>query len=458
MSETTVIIPDKVFLPCYRHLLNNPADIHFLWGGRDSGKSHFIAQALVKKCMAAEQFRCILVKETYESIKDSQWQTIKDVVEDWGLEDLFAFKVSPLEIDCINGNKFIARGCDKPGKLKSIKDPTDGWIEEGNQISEEDFVVISTTLRSNKVKTQIWCSLNPEAIGNYEDFWMYKQYFKDNYERGIYTFTDTTEWTITTDSQHENTKIPITYTSTHTVYHHNKYCSAQRRALLEKLATTNPYYYQVFTLGKWGNKLNDNPFAFAFSREKHLGTVVRTQGIPLIASFDFNRNPITCLVAQILPGDKVRGIEQIKLPNSDIYKLCDYLLLHYPGSLWIITGDASGANSSALVQDNLNYYTVIRQRMNLAPGQFKVPRVNPSIEENQVLVNAVLAICDCLFDRTWCGPLTFDFENVRMLPTGGIDKSDRKNPMMQADALDCFRYLCNAFLKHILRLIPPPKK
>jgi len=454
MNETTVIIPDKAFLPCYRHLLNNSADIHLLWGGRDSGKSHFIAQALVKKCMAAEQFRCILVKETYESIKDAQWQTIKDVVEDWGLEELFVFRLSPLEIECINGNKFIARGCDKPGKLKSIKDPTDAWYEEMNQITEEDFIVISTTLRSNKVKTQQWCSFNPESIGNYEDFWIFKQYLKNHYEQGVYNFTNTTEWEITADHQHEPTKIPITYTSTHTVYHHNKYCTPQRRALLEQLATTNAYYYQVFTLGRWGNKLNDNPFAYAFSREKHLGEVQRLPGVSLIASFDFNRNPITCLVAQILPGDKVRGIEQIKLKNSNIYALCDYLLLHYPRALWIVTGDASGNNSAALVQNSLTYYTVIRQKLGLSAGQFKVPKANPRIEENQQLVNTILGLCDCKFDRVKCAGLTFDFENVRMLATGklvAMDKKSRNNPAMQADSLDCFRYLCNTFLKHMLK-------
>lgn len=454
MPTTEVLIPKKAFLPIYQHLLDSDADINFLWGGRDSGKSHFIAQRLVLKCLNAKFFRCVLIKETYESIKDAQWQTIKDVVEDWGLDELFNFKSSPLEIECVNGNRFIARGCDNPAKLKSIKDPTDAWYEEGNQISAEDFIVISTTLRSNKVKVQQWFSFNPECKGNYEDFWLYRQYFKAHYEKGVTNFTDTTYW----KNPLTGKDIPITYTSTHTTYVNNKWVSSQRIALLEQLKETNPYYYLVFTKGQWGNKQNERPFAFAFSRSKHLGNVARNWKLPLVASFDFNRDPITCHVGQVLGPMKFRGIEQIKLPQSNIYSLCEYLQAAYPNALWEITGDATGQASSALVKDKLNYYTVIRQQLGLSPTQFKVPKVNPPIEENQVLVNAVLQLVDCQFDAEKCKDLTFDFENVSILPTGKIDKSNRKDPTQQADCLDTFRYLANVYFKHILKEVQVKKK
>lgn len=459
MNETVVDISVNVFLKCYRYLFNlTSIFIHFLWGGRDSGKSHFVAQALVKKCLEAKYFRCMLVKETHESIKDAQWQTLKDIIEEWGLSELFIFRKSPLEIECVNGNTFIARGCDEAGKLKSIKDPTDAWIEEGNQISEDDFIVIITTLRSNRANPQIWFSFNPECKGNYEDFWLYKKYFKTRYEKGELSFTDTTNITVTAGEDNEQTiLVPVSYSSTHTTYHSNPFCTPLRRALLEQLGKDDPYYYSVFTRGLWGNKKNESPYVHAFDRRKHLGIVKADRKYPLIASFDFNRNPITCLIAQILPGDKLRGIEQIKLPNSDIYKLCDYINQHYGWALWQITGDATGKNSSALVQDNINYYQVIRERLGLGSQQFKVPNTNPIVKENQLLVNAVLQKCDCLFDKDLCSGLTFDFETVSILPTGDIDKSNRDNPAMQADALDCYRYLCNAFLKHI-SVYDPTKK
>ena len=447
MVETVVEIPIEAFLPCYRHLNDSDADLNFLWGGRDSGKSHYIAQRLIVKCLSASYFRCILVKQTFESIKDAQWQTIKDAVEDWGLEELFTFKVSPLEIECINGNKFIARGCDKPGKLKSIKDPSDAWYEEGNQISEADFITISTTLRSNKAKVQQWFSFNPECEGNYEDFWLYKQYFKENYDKGIFNFVSTTSWTIPGTDK----KVPIVYTSTHTTYPNNPFCSEQRQARLEQLQATSPYYYQVYALGKWGNKENDAPFCYAYSRDRHVGKTVYDRQREILLAFDFNKNPIACGVYQRPTERSLRCIRAIKLANSDIYKLCDYILQLYPGAVFLVTGDATGKNSSALVKDNINYYTVIKQKLGLSFSQIKVPSVNPPIEENQVLVNAVLSLLDVVFDEADAKPLIFDCENVRMLPTGKIDKSNRDNPAMQADSLDHFRYLCNTFFSWLLK-------
>lgn len=448
-----VEISMKVFLPVYRWLLRLtlPVFIHFLWGGRDSGKSHFIAQALVRKCLKAKKFKCLLIKKTQNSIKEAQYETIKSVIEDWGLSHLFTFRTSPLEIECFNGNRFIARGCDDADNIKSTKDPTDAWVEEGNQLSEEDFIVIITTLRSNEVEPQVWFSFNPECTGRFEDFWLYKTYFKANYEKGIRTFTNTTNIEVETEKGKET--VALTYTSTHTTYRDNKYCSPLRRAFYEGLKLTSKYKYNIYGSGLWGNRQVDDPFVYAYDSTKHLGTVKYDPRYEVILSFDFNRNPITCLVCQLLPGFKTRGIEQIKLPNSNIYALCKYIKQRYPRALFKVTGDATGANSNAMVQDNLNYYKIIKQQLNLSPAQFRVPKKNPPVAENQVLVNTVLMRTDCLFDEEKCAPLIFDFENVEMLPDGSIDKSNRDNPAMQADSLDCFRYYCNVFLPHLV-LIP----
>ena len=161
----TINIDSNVFLPCYRHILEpNDIDIEFIFGGRDSGKSHFTSQKLILDCLQLKYFRCIMIKKTYESIKDSQWQTIKDIVEEWGLSAFFQFKVSPLEIICTNGNKFISRGCDNPTKLKSIRNPSHAWYEEGDQISLEDFTTITTTLRTSIGKVKQYFLFNPVIV------------------------------------------------------------------------------------------------------------------------------------------------------------------------------------------------------------------------------------------------------------------------------------------------------
>jgi hypothetical protein len=193
-------------------------------------------------------------------------------------------------------------------------------------------------------------------------------------------------------------------------------------------------------------------WAYAYDSQKHLVPVTLNKSFPIILSFDFNRNPICCSVLQAIPPMTIRVKETIKLANSDIYELCDVIKSKYGNALYQVTGDASGKSSSALVQDNLNYYTVIRQKFGLSMNQMLVPTVNPSLEENRMLVNSLLARGIIELDPDGTKGLQFDLENVAVLSDGTIKKTDRNDPTQQADALDTFRYACNTYLKNFIYL------
>lgn len=438
---TTVEIPLSVYLPKYRHLVDGKHDINFLFGGRDSGKSHFIAEKLIEDCLRLSYFRCLLIKKSYNSIGESQWRTIKDIVESWGLSSLFLFRTAPLSIECINGNRFLARGCDDPQSIKSVKDPSHCWYEEGNMLTLDDFITVTTTLRSNKARIQQWFSFNPECDGDFEDFWLYKTFFKNKPLEGVFN------WNLVVN---QDTHLSYSYTITHSTYHDNRFSTPERKVFLEQLKDIDPYYYQVYTLGQWGRRQNNAPFVFAFDRKKHLGKTTLNRSFEVYASFDFNRNPLCCTIWQYY-GGRIYCIEAIKLDNSDIYKMCEYLLIHYPKVLWVVTGDATGRASTAMVLNGITYYTIIKTQLNLSNSQIRVPTVNPSVKENQVLINAVLATMPVTIDPDRCKGLIFDFENVRMLPDGSIEKRDRNDPTQQADFLDTARYYVGTFHKHVLK-------
>jgi phage terminase large subunit len=441
LSNIIVNIPKKAFLPCYHHLLNSDAHIDFYWGGRDSGKSQDIAQQLIKDCLSLPYFKCLLIKKTHNTIQESQWETIKNICEAWGIDHLFKFRVAPLSIECINGNRFLARGCDNPQSIKSTRNPSHSWIEEANQLNLDDFITVTTTLRSNEVRIKQRVSFNPEFDGDYEEHWLWKTFFAGKDYNGSYA------WVLQLPS---GKKFSYTYTSTHTTYLHNPKVSPERIAFLEMLKDIDPYYYQVFTKGLPGRRKNNAPFAFAFDRVKHLGPTTWLAGYETMVSFDFNKSPICASVWQFY-NNELFGIEAVKLDNSDIYKLCDYLLANYPGALWLVTGDATGQNTTALIEDNLNYYKVIKSKMDIGGGQLKVPSVNPRQKENQVLVNAVLALMKVTIDPLRCKALIFDLENVRVLADGTIEKRNREDPTQQSDLLDTVRYLCNTFFSWVLK-------
>jgi hypothetical protein len=212
-------------------------------------------------------------------------------------------------------------------------------------------------------------------------------------------------------------------------------------------------YRQQFIEGDWTDfGAGDGLWAFAFERERH---VVTEEMAPdpqhmLYLSFDFNRNPICCSVIQYI-DQQIRVIETIKLAHSDIYALCTHILAQYHGYIYMVTGDASGKHSNAMVQDNMNYYTVIKKQLKLRDGQLQVPVSNPSLAQNQVLINTLLSKYDIRINAKKAKALIYDLRNVRMNAEGTIIKGNRADPTQQADALDTFRYYCNVFHGAVLR-------
>lgn len=192
-----------------------------------------------------------------------------------------------------------------------------------------------------------------------------------------------------------------------------------------------------------------NKFIYNFSRERHVVKGLQAiPNLPIILSFDFNTEPITCLVGQVDGLDIVRFLDEYRLMNSDIYELCNRILSDYPDKMLLVTGDASGQNRTALKRD-LNYYKVIKEVLKLGIGQFKIPAANPRIKNTRVLCNSLLGRHkDYLFsDRV--PYLIMDIEECEVDSEGGIDKSKDKH---QAHLLDCWRYLNWNFLSKFIDL------
>lgn len=193
-----------------------------------------------------------------------------------------------------------------------------------------------------------------------------------------------------------------------------------------------------------------NKFIYNFNREKHIVPGLQAiPDLPIILSFDFNVEPITCLVGQVGSRlETVRILDEYRLMNSDIYELCSRILSDYPDRMLLVTGDASGQNRTALKRD-LDYYKIIKQQLHLSMGQFKIPGSNPPIKNTRILCNSLLGRHpDYHFsDRV---PYTIlDLEEVEVDAEGDIDKGKDKH---KSHLLDCFRYFNFTFLHKFLEL------
>ena len=393
-----------VNLPAFRKVVNKPfagmmkneRRIIFLWGGRGSGKSIAAIRYLIYRALTEPNFKCILIRKVYDTVKESMHEAIKDEVLNMGLEDVFSFKVSPMEIHCMTGAKFICRGLDKPEKLRSIKEPSFAWYEEGNQIDEQDWITVTTTLRSNKARfLQEIFSFNPETNGeDYEDFWLYKKFFSHRLDK---TFNDSIQTTHPLSGE----LIEIDYSSIWSTYHDNPHLPVEFMAMLESMKRDNPYYYQVFALGQWGNRDVDAPFYKSFSMADNTEETKYKDWLPLHITFDENVNPyITLTVHQVRtnPDTGVTTIWQLdeillSHPKNTIRDVCNEFLRRYRSHTEgvFVYGDRTSKKQDVKLEKGQNFFTLIEEYLKEHRPSLRIPSVNPNVKSRGEFINDVFA-------------------------------------------------------------------
>lgn len=190
-----------------------------------------------------------------------------------------------------------------------------------------------------------------------------------------------------------------------------------------------------------------NKFIYNFDSKKHIVKELQPiPHLPIILSWDFNTEPITCLVGQCDGLNEIRFLDEYRLLNSDCYELCARIKSDYPDKMLLITGDSSGQNRTALKRE-LTYYKIIKHELMLGMGQFKLPAANPPIKNTRVLCNSLLGRHPNFKFSDRVPYLITDIEEVEVDEHGGIDKTKDKH---QSHLLDCFRYLCWNFLSKYL--------
>ena len=192
--------------------------------------------------------------------------------------------------------------------------------------------------------------------------------------------------------------------------------------------------------------INEKLWLFAFDRTKHTGKVEYDPEHPLVMSWDFNRNPMTCTLFQHING-QARGIECIRIENATTRMVCQEIEKKYPNAFWLVTGDVAGRNSTTM--SLLNNYDVIKHHFNLSRSQMQYSGSNPRLADSRYFINSLFEQYDIVFDAEKCKPAIFDFENVLADDENKPVKASRDNVAQQADFLDNVRYYFHRFYKEL---------
>ena len=147
--------------------------IYFLVGGYGSSKSYHVALKIVLKLLA-ERRTALVVREVYDTIRDSCFSLFREIVEDMGLGAFIQFNASPMQMRFSNGSKIVFKGMDKPAKLKSINNISLIWVEECSELKYVGFKELLGRLRHPRLPLHILLTTNPVARSN----WTYQHFFQ----------------------------------------------------------------------------------------------------------------------------------------------------------------------------------------------------------------------------------------------------------------------------------------
>lgn len=419
--------PEKVFTPVYHKLANCTDRFLINYGGTGSSKSFSCAQKEVLFAVTHENITTAVFRKVAGTLKKSVIRSFKRRITEFDMWDIWVENKTEMTLTCTQtGSQIWFLGLDDPEKLKSIEGVNRVVIEEASELEEEDMLEVNRRVRGMP-DIQITINFNPI----HENHWLKKMYFDNPRKR--------------------TTVIKSTY-------HDNPFLSDEDREEIEYLKQYNFNQYRIYALGEWGITENNAPWLFAFNMEKHVKeSLPFLPTYPVYLSFDFNREPISCLAAQMSPsrGTKNSFVHFIKefSGNVQLEELCTRVLATFPNSILYVTGDASGnAGDVAFEQRNATYYKMIQSYLRLSPKQMNIFSKNMEHNDSRNLCNTMMHNLDNVYiSQEGCPILIKDCHIATVDETklkAGVLKKDRE--IYKMDMFDAFRYYFQAYFSDML--------
>lgn len=402
------------------------ADKRFIlsYGGTASGKSF---SAIQKEVSIADtrKVKTLVIRKVANTLRDSVIPGFRSRIEEMGLAEKFSENKSDRTLKHENGSQIIFRGLDDPDKLKSFEGLERILVEEAAELEFEDFLELNRRARGRE-NIQITLVFNPM----HEEHWLKKHFFDRE------------------DVDEDCIKI-------HSTYKDNPHLTDADRKQIELLKQYNENQYRIYALGEWGIRENNAPWLFAFDKQRHVKKEIDLMpSFPIYLSFDFNRNPLTCLVAQMSPNKGqansfIHFIDEFSVKDQ-LPELCRQIHAKYKGHTIYITGDASGNHGDVGFEGkNDSYYTMIRSMLNLNSRQAILNSRNLTHNDSRALINTLLFQYPNIYISETDCPLLIRDCTMAMVDEDsdvpGALKKDRN--IYKMDLFDCFRYFFQTFFK-----------
>lgn len=156
-----------------------------LWGGRGRGGSYASTQYALFCLLTHRYFRGYFLRAVGGQIRDSLWRDFKDRVRDFEerngvrlADTVLHLNDGDMEVKHVNGNSIRSKGFKSSrnnlkANLKSLAGATHLFIEEADEVGEEEYNTLADSLRKEGVNIQIIRTFNAPP----KDHWLMKNYY-----------------------------------------------------------------------------------------------------------------------------------------------------------------------------------------------------------------------------------------------------------------------------------------
>jgi phage terminase large subunit len=156
-----VIKPHEIEIPTaaiFRPLLD-PARYKAVYGGRGSGKSHFLGELLVEECLRTPGTLAVCVRETQKTLRESAKRLIESKIIEHKVGGLFEVLHDRIKTPGGGLIIFVGMADHTAESIKSLEGFRICWVEEAQTLSERSLALLRPTIRVED--SEIWANWNP---------------------------------------------------------------------------------------------------------------------------------------------------------------------------------------------------------------------------------------------------------------------------------------------------------
>ena len=370
-------------LPSQRKFHASGARFKGFSGPIGSGKSQALCQEVIKLSYINSGRMGLLGAPTYPMLRDATLGTLFEILN----ENYIPYEYSKGDnvltmLD--TGSRILCRSVDEFERLRGTNL---AWfaLDELTYTPEAAWLVLEGRLRDPKA-TRL-CGLAVWTPKGYD--WVYRKFISEP-RRG--------------------------YDTTIGVPFENRYLLEQIPDFYDLLKSSyDEAFYQQEALGKYLN-VQAGLVYYPFRRDEHITQIQVQPRVPLLWAMDFNVDPMSSVVVQIV-NKTVYVVDEIVLRHASTLEACEQFYRRFPahpGGV-VVYGDASG---NTVQTTGTSDYHIVREYFSAnyaSPLHYKVPKANPSIRDRISLTNAMLKSAageiELLVDSK-CTELIKDFEQV----------------------------------------------